>query len=89
VDAVREAHRQLGYSLRMEWGLAGAEAIGVGCDVALVVDVLSFTTTLTVAADRGTTVFPYPWGATIGLPASPQTTTLPWPLVGRERRPAR
>ena len=27
----------------------------------MVVDVLSFTTTLTVAADRGTIVFPYPW----------------------------
>lgn len=32
--------------------------------------------------------FPTP-GATIGLPASQQTTTRPWPLVGRERRPAR
>lgn len=48
---------------RCAWSgeLTGAEAIGVGCDVALVVDVLSFTTTLTVAADCGTTVFPYPW----------------------------
>lgn len=45
----------------MDWGLTGAEAIGATCDVAVVVDVLSFTTTLTIAADRGVVVFPYPW----------------------------
>ena len=32
-----------------------------GCEVAVVVDVLSFTTTRTVAADRGVTVYPFPW----------------------------
>ena len=57
----QDAHRQLAYSLRMDWGLTGAEAISATCDVAVVVDVLSFTTTLTVAADRGVVVFPYPW----------------------------
>ena len=56
-----DAHRQPAYALRMDWGLTGAETISAGCDVAVVVDVLSFTTTLTVAADRGVTVFPYPW----------------------------
>ena len=55
------AHRQADYSLRADWGLSGARAISVGCDVAVVVDVLSFTTTLTVAADRRVTVFPFPW----------------------------
>lgn len=54
-------HRQLSYSLRMEWGLAGANAIGLECDIAAVVDVLSFTTTLSVAADRGVIVYPYRW----------------------------
>ncbi len=56
-----DAHRQLRYSLRLEWGPTGADAIGPGCQIAVVVDVLSFTTTLTVAADRGTLVHPYPW----------------------------
>ncbi len=55
------AHRQLDYRLRMEWGSTGAEAIAADCDVAVLVDVLSFTTTLSVAADRGVPVFPFPW----------------------------
>jgi phosphosulfolactate phosphohydrolase-like enzyme len=61
VNLTRNAHRQLTHSLRLEWGPTGAEAIGSGCHVAAVVDVLSFTTTLTVAADRGTLVYPYQW----------------------------
>ncbi len=40
--------------------MTGAEAIGAGCDIAVIIDVLSFTTTLSVAADRGAVVFPYP-----------------------------
>lgn len=45
----------------MDWGATGAEAVATDCDVAVVVDVLSFTTTLTVAADRNVTVFPFRW----------------------------
>ncbi len=45
----------------MEWGQAGAEAICQGADVAVIVDVLSFTTTLTVAIDAGAEVYPYHW----------------------------
>lgn len=54
-------HRQLDYSLRMDWGPTGAAAVGPDCDVALVVDVLSFTTAVTVAVDRGIVVYPCPW----------------------------
>ena len=54
-----EAHAQRRFGVRLEWGPVGAAA--VPADVAVVVDVLSFTTTLTVAAERGIEVFPYPW----------------------------
>ncbi|HWS32120.1 MAG TPA: 2-phosphosulfolactate phosphatase [Actinoplanes sp.] len=47
--------------IRFEWGPAGAQAIGPGAAIVAVVDVLSFTTALTVAADRGIEVFPYRW----------------------------
>jgi 2-phosphosulfolactate phosphatase len=55
------AHRQLGSRVRLEWGPTGAAALAPDVDVAVVVDVLSFTTTLTVAADGGTVVHPFPW----------------------------
>ncbi|MGB3329347.1 MAG: 2-phosphosulfolactate phosphatase [Thermomicrobiales bacterium] len=55
------AHRQTTATVRCEWGLRGAEAITVGADIAVVVDVLSFTTTLSVALDAGMTVLPYRW----------------------------
>lgn len=55
------AHGQQSHGVRLEWGPTGAAAVGFGADVAVVVDVLSFTTTLAVAVARGMTVYPYPW----------------------------
>jgi len=55
------AHSQTPYSLRFDWALQGADAIALDADVAVLIDVLSFTTTLTVALDGGTTVLPYRW----------------------------
>src|SRR3954468_15826736 len=54
-------HGQRGYAVRFDWGPTGAAAVAEGVDLAVVVDVLSFTTTLTVAVERGITVLPYPW----------------------------
>ncbi|MGO4858537.1 2-phosphosulfolactate phosphatase [Arthrobacter sp. 2MCAF14] len=54
-------HRQLPFTVRFEWGLDGAHAVASGADLAVVVDVLSFTTCVSVAVDRGAMVFPYPW----------------------------
>ena len=47
--------------VRFDWGPTGAAAISAGADIAVVVDVLSFTTTLCVAVERGMTVLPYLW----------------------------
>jgi 2-phosphosulfolactate phosphatase len=47
--------------VRFDWGLVGAQASGADADVAVVVDVLSFSTTTTVALDAGATVVPLPW----------------------------
>jgi 2-phosphosulfolactate phosphatase len=51
--------RQSPYAVRFDWGRRGVDAIAADADVAVVIDVLSFTTTLTVAVDAGITVFPY------------------------------
>lgn len=52
---------QQGYGVRFEWGpvAAGRLAPDVACLV--VVDVLSFTTSVSVAVEAGTRVFPYRW----------------------------
>ncbi len=55
------AHRQAEYAVRFEWGPTGAAATADGADIAVIVDVLSFTTTLTIAVERGMTVLPYRW----------------------------
>ncbi len=52
---------QDGFRVRFDWGSVGAEAIGSGAAIVAIVDVLSFTTALTVAVDQGMEVFPYRW----------------------------
>jgi 2-phosphosulfolactate phosphatase len=54
-------HAQRDATVRMDWGLPGAEAVGADAAIAVVVDVLSFTTTLTVAVDAGVEVYPFRW----------------------------
>jgi 2-phosphosulfolactate phosphatase len=57
-------HGQAAYRVRFDWGPTGARALVADArpgDAAVVVDVLSFTTTLTVAVEHGVEVLPYPW----------------------------
>ena len=48
-------------SVLLEWGPTGAAALASRVDVAVVVDVLTFSTTVTVAVDAGVAVVPYRW----------------------------
>ena len=50
----------------LEWGPAGAKALAETCDVLVVVDVLSFSTALTVAVERGAKVWPHTGGESAG-----------------------
>lgn len=50
---------QAGFDARCEWGPDGVAQLAPVCDVVVVVDVLSFTTTVDIATSRGATVFPY------------------------------
>lgn len=61
MDHRAAAHGQASYDVRLEWGPTGGAAIAAEADIAVVVDVLSFTTTLSIAVSRGTRVFPFRW----------------------------
>ncbi|OCA87524.1 2-phosphosulfolactate phosphatase [Bacillus sp. FJAT-27225] len=51
---------QSGYSIRVEWGRKGArDAAGRG-DIVIVVDVLSFSSTVVTALHHGCSIYPYP-----------------------------
>ena len=55
------------YDIRFEWGLIGLQTVAPQCEVVIIVDVLSFTTCVDIAVDRGAVVFPYN-GAAADLP---------------------
>jgi len=49
------------YGVRFDWGLVGAGALSSSGSCLVIVDVLSFTTAVTVAVQAGMRVFPYAW----------------------------
>lgn len=50
---------QHGFDARLEWGQEGVRLLAPLVDTVVIVDVLSFTTTCTVAAEHGVAVYPY------------------------------
>jgi 2-phosphosulfolactate phosphatase len=58
---VRDEHRQAAYDVRCEWGRHGVELLARECAVVVIVDVLSFCTSVDVAVGRGARVLPQRW----------------------------
>jgi 2-phosphosulfolactate phosphatase len=52
---------QAGNGVRLEWGREGVDALGKACAVLVVVDVLSFSTTVDLVLGQGSEVLPLPW----------------------------
>ncbi|MEU3503992.1 2-phosphosulfolactate phosphatase [Streptomyces hundungensis] len=83
---------QAGHGVRMEWGPEGAKRLAHEVTCLVVVDVLSFTTSVTVAVEAGTQVFPYRWrdesavgfaervDAVLAVGRSAATQASPWSL---------
>jgi 2-phosphosulfolactate phosphatase len=61
VSANATVFSQQDAGVRFEWGLAGAIAASSPTAAVVIVDVLSFTTAVTVAVGRQTVVYPHPW----------------------------
>ena len=59
MPSVADVFGQGDFSIRLDWGPVGAAEMQA--DVCVVVDVLSFSTSVTIAVERGMTVFPYRW----------------------------
>jgi 2-phosphosulfolactate phosphatase len=58
--------------VRFEWGLSGLKTLAPVSDVLIIVDVLSFTTSVDIAVGNGAYVFPYA-GAVEALPGYAQS----------------
>ncbi|WP_217549220.1 2-phosphosulfolactate phosphatase [Streptomyces sp. GbtcB6] len=83
---------QQGCGVRFEWGPSGARKLAPDVACLVVVDVLSFTTSVTVAVESGTQVFPYAWrdetaldfarkkAAELAVGRRETTTASPWSL---------
>ncbi|NKY43755.1 hypothetical protein HGB45_10125 [Nocardia cerradoensis] len=52
--------RQQDYRIRLEWGPQGVEQLGPECGALIIVDVLSFSTSVDIAVSRGGRVLPLP-----------------------------
>ena len=50
---------QENYDVRCEWGTHGVETLAPLCNAVVIVDILSFTTCVSIAVDRGVTILPW------------------------------
>jgi 2-phosphosulfolactate phosphatase len=83
---------QDGYAFRFDWGPNGLRNLARHADVLVVVDVLRFTTAVSVALEQGGTVLPYRWkdegaaafaaehGALLAEPTDPPEGSGRWSL---------
>ncbi len=54
-------HNQFEFDIRCEWGEKGVSLLVPISDAIIIVDIMSFSTAVTIATARGATVFPYKW----------------------------
>ncbi|WP_240687361.1 2-phosphosulfolactate phosphatase [Amycolatopsis suaedae] len=68
---------QHGHGIRVEWGAEGVTALAAECAVLVVVDVLSFSTTVDITLGRGAHVLPVRWRDDAALEAAKRAGAVP------------
>ncbi|MGB9098852.1 2-phosphosulfolactate phosphatase [Erwinia sp.] len=54
-------YKQNAYAIRLEWGMTGVEQLADLTDCIIVVDVMSFSSCVSLAVSRGAAIYPWPW----------------------------
>lgn len=54
-------YNQHEFDIRLEWGMGAIEMLAPICDVIIIVDILSFSTCVSIATQNGAIVYPYRW----------------------------
>jgi 2-phosphosulfolactate phosphatase len=52
---------QESFPVRLEWGVAGVNELAAYVECIVIIDVMSFSTCVNIAVERGALVYPYPW----------------------------
>lgn len=52
---------QADFDVRCEWGEGGVSTLALASDAVIIVDVMSFSTAVSIATARGAVVYPYMW----------------------------
>jgi 2-phosphosulfolactate phosphatase len=77
-------YEQIGFDARFEWGIEGVRRLAPRSDVIVIVDVLSFSTAVDIAVNRGARVLPYRWRDESALGYAQRAGAL---LAGDKRHP--
>lgn len=56
-----EAFSQQRFGVRLEWGLSAVDYLAAEADCMVIIDVMSFSTCVSLAVDNGARIYPYQW----------------------------
>lgn len=54
-------YSQRAFDVRLEWGIPAVEHLAGDVDAVVIIDVMSFSTCVSLAVEQGARVYPYPW----------------------------
>ena len=55
-----DAFSQQRFGVRLEWGLSAVEGLASEADCIVIIDVISFSTCVSLAVDKGARIYPWP-----------------------------